>query len=524
VVKIMTGTMATSPVHDTAPDSATAETTQDADQARCEGCRWTGPVEDFSEHVSGSGPQGTGCPDYRKLYKEDPINPLLDGRKSWLHSKETQDAQPRTGIIHNGANPDIRGGDRPALDPVTPAEPEPATPASESPSAAEPAEPVGCQEWSYDSEGRHKCKHSAAPGHDRCTQHLHKKQDADRAQRIREGRASPEIEYLPACELVTGVFQPMPELDSQHYQALVADIILTGVRDPIDVTKVEGEDKPVVLDGNTRAKIAKGINMGGLGIKVPVRFVALGDEDPHDYAVRVNSHRRHLTRRQRQDLIREQLELHPGYADSFIARLCGCSDKTVAAARRRSGISEPDPGLRKGVDNKLHPARKPKHQAAGKPPRKGSMAAVRQELEQAKAELQTVTAERDDLDVTVRRLSAFDGRPPPYGPAAEPAAPAAETAQEPAEPGPIPAGPPPGAGSPAEAAQEPQQAAPADATQPCPDCAAKDARIAQLECEAKDAGQHIGRWRGECESWREHDRDAHDGCTGLASVAVAGGD
>jgi hypothetical protein len=114
--------MTTSPAQDAAPDSVAAETFQDADQARCEGCGWTGHVQAFATHTTGSGPQDDGCPDYRALYQADRRNPLLaDPHKSWLRWREAQAAEPETKVVGNGANPDTCEDGRSASDSATPA-------------------------------------------------------------------------------------------------------------------------------------------------------------------------------------------------------------------------------------------------------------------------------------------------------------------------------------------------------------------------------------------------------------------
>jgi hypothetical protein len=116
---------------------ATQEIAQDDDQARCEGCGWTGQVKDFATHTTGTGPQDDGCPDYRALYQADRRNPLLDPHESWRSWKETQAAEPGTGSTGNGANRDISGDGRSASDPAAPAEPEGETPPAAKPEAIE---------------------------------------------------------------------------------------------------------------------------------------------------------------------------------------------------------------------------------------------------------------------------------------------------------------------------------------------------------------------------------------------------
>ena len=100
--------------------------------------------------------------------------------------------------------------------------------------------------------------------------------------------------------------QPMPELDPEQYDALVADIVANGVLVPV-VKDQHGR----ILDGNNRAKIAE-----QLGIDYPVKIVEVADDlDAWDKAVGLNCARRHLNREQKRELITAELMRRPDQSD-----------------------------------------------------------------------------------------------------------------------------------------------------------------------------------------------------------------
>ena len=118
--------------------------------------------------------------------------------------------------------------------------------------------------------------------------------------------------------------QPMPDLDSDQWDALVADIVANGVLVPV-IKDQHGR----ILDGNNRAKIAE-----QLGIDYPVKIVEVtDDDDAWDKAVALNCARRHLNREQKRELIRAEILRRPDQTDRAISRRLGCSPSTVGAVR-----------------------------------------------------------------------------------------------------------------------------------------------------------------------------------------------
>lgn len=122
--------------------------------------------------------------------------------------------------------------------------------------------------------------------------------------------------------------QPMPALTEEQYDALREDIATNGVLVPV-VFDQHGR----VIDGNNRKAIAD-----ELGIDYPrlVREVA-DDDDAWTLALTLNCARRHLSREQRREVIRAEIERRPDDSDRAIARRVGCDHKTVGAVRREGG-------------------------------------------------------------------------------------------------------------------------------------------------------------------------------------------
>ncbi len=149
-------------------------------------------------------------------------------------------------------------------------------------------------------------------------------------------------------------YQVMPELTPEEYAELRADIAERGVMIPI-----EYDEEGNVLDGYHRLKICE-----ELDIKDFPRVIRAGmtEAEKLTHARKLNIARRHLTRVQIRELIREQLKETPEQSDRQIAKALGVHQSTVGTQRKeleQSGqVSKLDTST--GADGKEYPRiRKP---------------------------------------------------------------------------------------------------------------------------------------------------------------------
>ena len=121
------------------------------------------------------------------------------------------------------------------------------------------------------------------------------------------------------------VYQVMPRLTAEEYQALREDIAANGIMVPV-VYDQHGN----VIDGHHRMEIA-----AELGIEPPteIRHVA-GPDEAREVAFTLNLARRHLDRWQRRELIAVEIERCPDDSDRAIGRRLGVDHKTVGSVRR----------------------------------------------------------------------------------------------------------------------------------------------------------------------------------------------
>jgi ParB-like chromosome segregation protein Spo0J len=161
--------------------------------------------------------------------------------------------------------------------------------------------------------------------------------EADPVNRDREGFAMPEGDdhFHP----VAGLF---PMLEADDFAALVEDIRLHGVREPI-VRHRDGR----VLDGRNRLLACR-----QLGVPCPERSFEGDDSDVLSFVVSMNLHRRHLDASQRAMIAGELANLGEGrppksrqicpVSQSQAAGLLSVSSRSVrdAVKVRREGVPE----------------------------------------------------------------------------------------------------------------------------------------------------------------------------------------
>jgi ParB-like chromosome segregation protein Spo0J len=146
----------------------------------------------------------------------------------------------------------------------------------------------------------------------------------------------------PAAEL-------FPLMGKDELRTLADDIKKNGLASPIVRTK-DG----VILDGRNRLAACE---IAG----VKPRFEEYTDNDPVAFIVSANIHRRHLTSKQKGELVAKLLKLDPEKSDRQIGATAKVDHKTVRKERRKAEASGEIPHLKKtkGRDGRSRPATKP---------------------------------------------------------------------------------------------------------------------------------------------------------------------
>lgn len=123
---------------------------------------------------------------------------------------------------------------------------------------------------------------------------------------------------------MTNRYQLLPPLTADEWNDLRADIEAHGVQVPIIV-----DEDGNVLDGHHRQSIAR-----ALDVPCPETVVTgYSDAEKRDMALRLNLHRRSLTREQKRDLIAASLKADPQLSDRQHAERTGASPTTVGTVR-----------------------------------------------------------------------------------------------------------------------------------------------------------------------------------------------
>lgn len=123
---------------------------------------------------------------------------------------------------------------------------------------------------------------------------------------------------------MTARYQLLPALTPDEWSDLRNDIAANGVQVPIIV-----DENGAVIDGHHRQQIA-----AQLDVPCPQTVVSgYTDAEKRDMALRVNLHRRSLTREQKRELIAASLKADPQLSDRQHADRTGASPTTVGTVR-----------------------------------------------------------------------------------------------------------------------------------------------------------------------------------------------
>ena len=142
------------------------------------------------------------------------------------------------------------------------------------------------------------------------------------------------------------LFQLMPDLSEDEFAALKADIAERGVLVPVEYDELGN-----ILDGHHRVRACE-----QLGVTDWPRMIRAGmsDDEKAEHALTLNLARRHLSREQRQELVKT-LRLR-GWSFPRIGALLGVDHTT---ALRDSRCADAQPAVVTGSDGKRYPAQRP---------------------------------------------------------------------------------------------------------------------------------------------------------------------
>jgi ParB-like chromosome segregation protein Spo0J len=136
-------------------------------------------------------------------------------------------------------------------------------------------------------------------------------------------------------------YQLLPPLSPNEFAALKDDIAMHGIRVPVIVDE-DGE----IIDGHHRYTAAVELGLRLSEIPVEIRS-GLSEMEKRQLSRSMNMQRRHLSSKQKRQLIISELEEDHLQSNNSIALRLGVSDVTVGAIRRKLGLTS---DVRVGVD------------------------------------------------------------------------------------------------------------------------------------------------------------------------------
>jgi len=157
----------------------------------------------------------------------------------------------------------------------------------------------------------------------------------------------------------THPFQLLPDLGSDEFGALKADIAANGVRVPVVIDAESG----AVLDGHHRLRAWEELRATGTKVPdFPRQVVRLAtDEDRVEFVLAANLFRRQLTKAQRRQLVADLRQA--GWSLRRIGEALGAAKSTVAddlaGVQNRTPSTDRQPPTVVGRDAKSYPAKRP---------------------------------------------------------------------------------------------------------------------------------------------------------------------
>jgi len=195
------------------------------------------------------------------------------------------------------------------------------------------------------------------------------------------------IKVHPACEL-------FPPMSDEELKVLAEDIKKHGMKVPIVIQRGKTSDKPVLMDGRNRLEAIERFTDIPIKVNPLTRAIAehhkylrvvLKGGDPHAVVGSLNIHRRHLTTKQKRELIGKLLKSDPTKSNRQIAKMTKSSHPTVATERAKLEATGDVVKVSTSIDTKgrQQPARKAKRAAEAAAAELGDACSERSRAEQS---------------------------------------------------------------------------------------------------------------------------------------------
>ena len=185
------------------------------------------------------------------------------------------------------------------------------------------------------------------------------------------------LDVHPAAEL----FPVMAEVELDD---LAKDIARYGLQTPIIIWSAADDDEPheALLDGRNRLDAAARAGLLGIddhsqlhimhpsGYCVPIPKTYCREDDPYAVVISANIRRRHLSTKERQDLLISLIARKPELSDRQIAKTVGVDSKTIGTARTKGEDVGRIPHVDTRTDSqgRKQPAKKSKPRRPPSPP------------------------------------------------------------------------------------------------------------------------------------------------------------
>jgi hypothetical protein len=218
----------------------------------------------------------------------------------------------------------------------------------------------------------------------------------------------------PAAEL-------FPRMSEDELRALGEDIVKNGLNTSIALWRGDPKGQAQLLDGRNRLDALELVTGGPVVVGAPSimagkdflacdKVIVLDKSvDPYAYVISANIRRRHLSAKQKRDLITELIKATPEKSDRQIAEMVKASPTTVGAVREKMETSGDVSKLdtRQDTKGRQQPAKKKKPAVPSASAKRGAIAAEKSQAEEI-AKRQAKAAQQDIGPASASELARED--------------------------------------------------------------------------------------------------------------------